>query len=168
MLRKIILALLVFIPTAVLAQPASYIYRSTPVANSCLTGRSCSGLLSPLSEVYINSLGTPIPVSIPSASLKETTPLPMVIVAANAVPTAFGTPNFVGTPGIRTSSVTNTTNQDLYCALNGSITPFAFVPAGSTWYENWAANQLKLSGGINCIHPSSTPASGSVYYKAAN
>lgn len=103
--------------------------------------------------------GTPIPFT---PSLSEATPAPMVVFQATAVPTTVPTPQFVNTAAMKHSFVTNTTNQDVYVHLNGSVTPAAIVPPGSTWFRNWGSTGSKMSGSIAVTRPGTLPTSGSI------
>jgi hypothetical protein len=92
----------------------------------------------------------------------EVTPIPMITVIPTAIPTAYSTPQFTNTDALRSVTVDNGFDQDVWCAFNGSTSTHFRVRAGTAYFKNWAENQQKYSGGVSCIRPSSTPASGTL------
>lgn len=95
-------------------------------------------------------------------ALTAETPVAMVVILPTQLPTAFATPQFANSGNLKTRTICNATNQDVWCA-NNAATPIAYnVPAGTCNTENYAANWLTQTKGIGCIHPSSTPSSGTV------
>lgn len=92
----------------------------------------------------------------------EQTPVPMVTILPTALPTAFPTPQFGAGQTLRTRTVCNTTNVEIWCS-DGAATPAPYpVPAGSCETQNYAANNSQMSKGVACIRPANTPASGTV------
>ncbi len=97
----------------------------------------------------------------------EMTPIPMVIVAATAVPTAFSTPQYIVTPTnsvARSITVDNSTGSaEVYCAYNGSATPHFKVPAGAAYTDNFGDRAQVMPRALGCINPAqNTPSTGSV------
>lgn len=156
------------------------------------TGFDSSMSVSGNGEGYITTRGTPIPIVIsPNATpqnvliapVANQTPVPVtftglvpaeatiatqVIILPTALPTTFPTPQFGAVAaGLKYFWITNTTNQDIWCSA-ASTSPQFFIPAGSTYWTNLAANGLKISAGIGCIHPANTPASGQVTIGGGN
>lgn len=97
------------------------------------------------------------------ADNKETNWSSIVTVLPTALPTAYSTPHF-NTSGSRLKHIwiRNSTNEEVWCATNGSTSTSIVVPAGSTWWDNLGARGQELRGAVGCIHPSSTPASGNI------
>ena len=98
-----------------------------------------------------------------TGNLKELTPIPQVTVLPTAMPTAFGTPFLAANAeGARSLTINNGFNQDVWCDYGvGTPAPFT-VPAGSSFFSNFANKGMRASGAVRCIHPSSTPASGTL------
>jgi hypothetical protein len=98
-----------------------------------------------------------------SPASTETTVLAEVTILATAVPTAFGTPQVAADPSGKASIfISNTTEQSAECAFNGSITPNVTVLSGSVYYENYAANALRMSQAIGCHRTGTLPTTGSI------
>lgn len=133
-----------------------------------------SGQQTPI-PVQLNTQLTPVPV-IPFAGTPqpagatplplEVTPIAQAIMQPTALPTLFPvTPNaLTNSAALKAVRINNQYNTDIQCSYGAAAaTPLPFtVPAGTQHYENFAANGAKLSSGVSCIHPSSTPASGTL------
>lgn len=104
-------------------------------------------------------LQTPVPYS---PALVEMTPVVMVTVLPTAMPTAFTTPQYAGLAGAKSYTVLNGFNQDVWCAYGGASAAAFAVPATSSLTDNCGARGDTCAGGLSCIHPSSTPASGTL------
>jgi len=101
-------------------------------------------------------------VTLAFAEPKEANFAAITTILPTALPTAYSTPQFNNTATKRHVWIRNSTNEEVWCAVNGSTSTSIVIPAGSTWWDSLGARDQKLSGGIGCIHPSSTPASGNV------
>lgn len=99
----------------------------------------------------------------PTPAAAEITPNAMVTVLPTALPTAFSTPFLVSATGLKSFSVDNSSGDvEVWCAPNGSTTLIFAVPPGGVYTDNLATRGQKLSGGISCIHPANTPATGAL------
>lgn len=92
----------------------------------------------------------------------EQVPVPMVTILPTALPTAFPTPQFGAGQTLRTRTVCNSTNVEIWCTDSyPTVSPYS-VPAGSCETQNYGANNSQASKGVGCIRPANTPASGTV------
>ena len=152
--RLILVIVTLLLPLSAFAQDEPFMYNATPKPNRCADGRSCKARVYPDGSLVLGGSD--------SASLTEAVPAPMVVFLATAVPTTVPTPQFVNTTAMKHSFVDNSTNQEVYVHLNGSITPIARVPAGSVWFRNWGATGSKMSGSIAVTRPGTLPTTGSI------
>jgi len=86
----------------------------------------------------------------------------IVTILPTAVPTAFSTPQFANTTRLSSAFVRNSTDIEVGCAFSGATAPHFVVPAGSTWWQNFGANDEYHAGPIGCIRFAATPASGNI------
>lgn len=164
MKRYLLVILMLLIPSLALGQNGGW-----QVAPGVNTPRALNTPGTPMNRANVDIYGSQMVVPGPNASpfpyqqsLSEATPAPMVVFQATAVPTTVPTPQFVNTSAMKHSFVTNTTNQDVYVHLNGSVTPAAIVPSGSTWFRNWGSTGSKMSGSIAVTRPGTLPTTGSI------
>ena len=106
--------------------------------------------------------------SIAIAEPKEANYASITTILPTALPTAYSTPHFANTAQKRHVWIRNSTNEEVWCAVNGSTSTSIVVPAGATWWDNLGARDQKLSGPIGCIRPANTPASGNVIIGGSN
>jgi hypothetical protein len=164
--RLLALIVLLAIPQLAHAQAGGFLrndgaFTPTPAAAAKI-GNQDQQPSSAAVDVYGRIPALIIPSAPSSSSYSEAVPNPMVVFQATAVPTTVPTPQFVNTTAMRHSFVDNSTNQEVYVHLNGSITPIARVPAGSVWFRNWGATGSKMSGSIAVTRPGTLPTSGSI------
>jgi hypothetical protein len=136
--------------------------------------------LTPTATATVTPTRTPTPTNTPTPtvtptvvipivnSVTEITPIPMVTVLATSVPSAFGTPVVVDAAGLKTAYVNNTTNQEVWCAYNGSSGVAFPVPALSQANQNLVTLGLKVTNGIACKYASTLPTSGNLEIGGAN
>lgn len=162
-MKKVLSSLLaILLPAVALAQNPPYIIQTpgASVNNGSMSGYSGSALVDGKGQLYINSLGTPIPVS--QAAGAEMTPIAMVTVLPTAIPTAYSTPLAI-LSGAKTMTVDNASeNQEVWCNYGGGTATHFSVPAGSIYTDNAGTRGDTISTGIACIHPGSTPSAGSL------
>lgn len=158
-LRLIVLICAMLFAVDAAAQPVYVMQSGTRTPQTCPNGFACSAAVDANNNVYVTSSGTPIPFT---PSLAEAVLNPMVVFLATAVPTAVPTPQFVNTTAMKHSFVDNSTNQEVYVHLNGSITPIARVQPGTVWFRNWGATGSKMSGSIAVTRPGTLPTTGSI------
>lgn len=92
----------------------------------------------------------------------EQVPVPMVVILPTALPTAFPTPQFGAGQTLRTRTVCNYTNVEVWCTDSyPTVSPYS-VAAGACETQNYGANNSQASKGVGCIRPANTPASGTV------
>ena len=106
-----------------------------------------------------DAVATPVPA--------EITPIAQSVMLPTAVPTLFPvTPNaLINADPLKAIRINNQFNIDLNCTYGAAAaTPLPFtVPAQSQHYENFAANQSKMSTSVSCIKIAApTPASGTL------
>lgn len=94
----------------------------------------------------------------------------LVTVAATAVPTAYPAatpgPQFVSTNAQKQLEIINLLNCDVTVSFDGS-TEHKYVPAGSSWTQNLAANN-QYEGRSISIKSAAACTSGSIYFQGAN
>lgn len=184
-MKKVLTSLVaILLPAIALAQNPPFIIQTpgATVNNGTMAGFSGSALTNGKGELFINSLGTPIPVSgtvttNPSGTPivvqaiqtpvslagAELTPVAMITIIPTAVPTAYGTPQFANSAALKTVTVDNSTgNVEIWCAYDGLTATSLRVPAGSVYTDNLFAHGNVMSGPVGCIHPAATPATGTI------
>lgn len=92
------------------------------------------------------------------------TPIAKITQLPTAIPTAYGTPQFVNSTSLRSITIYNGFDQPVDCQYGAPVTPIApfRVPANSAYTSNFGSRNQVMQTHIGCIRTGSTPASGTL------